>query len=561
MDHSSSSFHPPPPSSTTASTTLGTTSRQPTYTTAGTIYNPGSSQPPKPPLRRGRSNKWPNSASAAGHDLGFYSPALLQTSRSNEECLYESPQQYMPLQQNSDKAINPLQARDYSTEAQTMSPFGEFLYARPPSRPRSLLAAAAEMEESTRVTGMQSGDEDNSDNSLEDSDVTPDPLRGMPVKSLQNLASYPNPNQNRAQEALQGKKPVLVETAVDAEHHAGPTRLDHGPYRSEPMNPDVQQQRASTSPVYFQRNREDNMWQDPRPNLHNTPSSTSRPPQDYGVSNLDGGIESTHDARARMASRNGRIGQGVPRPLTAGPPGQRQYQRSTFESTVKAMQSPADQDDQYGSSKAKSNHSERVFNAKFFATGFRDSLMPKLEGVRTINLENHTRSLDSDFVPPPKRLDEASTILGPIGSAADSRITLSAAPHSPEYDDQAISGEERFHARIKRVNDLFYAGSDLLGKSTSDHLDDYLYFGHRRGQARAVGAVGDGRPSTNSKVYPRIDLEEASRMTVAQHAEPLVNMMYGSMLRNLGTPGPDALHEGMPSSERDESDHDAEFLG
>src|SRR5690625_3388660 len=48
----------PSPASAASAASTPAPQQQPTYTTAGTIYNPNSSQPLQPPARRGRATKW-----------------------------------------------------------------------------------------------------------------------------------------------------------------------------------------------------------------------------------------------------------------------------------------------------------------------------------------------------------------------------------------------------------------------------------------------------------------------------------------------------------------------
>jgi hypothetical protein len=93
---------------------------QTTYTTAGTIYNPSSSQRLQPPARRGRLLK----ATSEFDNLKFVNPPLPRHQPDALHRLYMSeslaqtqppPDQqisYEPLQQNYDRAVSPVNGQD-----------------------------------------------------------------------------------------------------------------------------------------------------------------------------------------------------------------------------------------------------------------------------------------------------------------------------------------------------------------------------------------------------------------------------------------------------------------
>lgn len=168
---------------------------QTTYTTAGTIYNPSSSQRLQPPARRGRLLKATSefdSIRFVNSPLPRHQPDPLQRLYMSENLAQTQPPpdlpiSYEPLQQNYDRAVSPVNAQD---QAPGMS------WSTGLQSPAALFDVKGK---GIAVDANSSDDEDG---------IITGALMSMPVKSLQNLASYPNPNQKKAQKALlRGIKP------------------------------------------------------------------------------------------------------------------------------------------------------------------------------------------------------------------------------------------------------------------------------------------------------------------------------------------------------------------
>ncbi|KAK1255971.1 hypothetical protein MKX07_008230 [Trichoderma sp. CBMAI-0711] len=338
MDEAPSS--PLPPSPTPAATTP--VSSQPTYTTAGTIYNPSSSQRLQPPARRGRLFKL--NVEAATFVLGaskFGSPrSILSDKGFNPDTNARTPavapvQQYSPLQQNYDRAVSPATSPDREA---AMSPRPFTLHNQPlRARVDSLPPSRLDTGHGFMATVDSSDDEDDS--------ISVGALRNMTVKSLQNLASYPNPNQKSAQKALlRGTRPKagsslgsglsgLAQPFTYRNISPGGVRLSSSDEPSIGLRPALSDPSALHQ-SYMDRRRIPRMvTSDAGPSStyaslfesrRSTPSTNSDMP----------------DPRS-LASMHLATGPGAPKPLTAGPPGQRQYRPSTFESTFKALKSQA----------------------------------------------------------------------------------------------------------------------------------------------------------------------------------------------------------------------------
>lgn len=120
------------------------------------------------------------------------------------------------------------------------------------------------------------------------------------VKSLTSLASYPNPHQKMAQRALDRARETF-KAAAEA---------------SRPVSPSLSSRKgcdiASILPPASELGREGNDY-------------LSRIPRSAHIAS---------SARSSMLAS----GPGAPQPLTAGPPGQRQYKASTLEGPLRAIQ-------------------------------------------------------------------------------------------------------------------------------------------------------------------------------------------------------------------------------
>ncbi|UKZ74081.1 hypothetical protein TrVFT333_001737 [Trichoderma virens FT-333] len=267
-------------------------SSQPTYTTAGTIYNPSSSQRLQPPARRGRLLKlnseasgFPLDAAKFGTPRSMLSDAQFRSDASTKVPAATAIQQYSPLQQNYDRAVSPV-------VSPTHEPGMSFHGVRPHNA--SLHAGA----DSPHVSLFDNGKgkavaTNNGSSSDDDDDIVNSALMNMTVKSLQNLASYPNPNQKSAQKALlRGTRPK-----AGSNLSGGPSRLST-PFTYRNASPG----RATNPRVKTPQSDSDLFCRNP--------ALFTREPK-----TVDGDLERWHPKLEQV----------------------RQYRPSTFESTFKAL--------------------------------------------------------------------------------------------------------------------------------------------------------------------------------------------------------------------------------
>lgn len=261
-------------------------SQQATYTTAGTIFNPQTAPPLQPPARRGRATRWPP---AAPTDLSAFSNGVVGAIPRSR---YRSPpttastlRHYTPLQQNHDRAMDPTQRTPTSLSN--------------PRRTTSEDSSTMSLPNTLQFNNQNGGP--GSDGSLQDEDEGSQFIN-LSTKTLTNLAAYPNPSQKAAQKCLDRAR----ETINRSSHNSRPT----SPGMSRPGYDGAGASASVRGAV--------------RDNFTH-------------YSSVPRNVYTTNSTRSSMLSN----GPGAPQPLTAGPPGQRQYQASTLQGPIRALQESA----------------------------------------------------------------------------------------------------------------------------------------------------------------------------------------------------------------------------
>ncbi|VUC33160.1 unnamed protein product [Clonostachys rosea] len=523
----------PSPASLTSSTAIARAtvppSKQPTYTTAGTIYNPNTSQPLQPPTRRGRSFKW---AQNTGTDL-FPKSILNSLPLKTPGCPAPTFQQYSPLQQNYDRAISPL--------VEPNSPLAKMPYQRLPLQASNYNGTTQKRSEQDEEN---LGDENKKEDSDSDSEFGMDPLMGMTVKSLHNLASYPNPNQKRAQKALLRGMKQPTGGASDRAHPVAPSNVVR-PIGSPAKRKISQRDLLGAVQLEYRVQP-------------TTPVDTEQDPVTLSEDEVSSGSLGASSLTSREGYRTGVptfstrvLGTGAPRPLTAGPPGQRQYRPSTFESTWKALQTKS--------------HSQKpdVGNSDMFGPTMMDSSSVENEGGASLSdvftpLEDARTRSTSPYAQHGmdtknfnlRALENQSPSISEEDSVKDSmerecqQSEGSTEPNifavstwrdnSPEIRMKYIPGTDRLTVEaIKSRNDdndrYWYAGSDFLGKTATEAVIDLRV----KKLESNLGAIGDGRPLKAPNHYSPIGIQEAIRIPPEEHSKPIMNMTFATILRCL----------------------------
>lgn len=282
------------PMSTSSTTTIppkGKATEQTVYTTAGTVYNP-TAIPLQPPSRRGRASRWapPSQAELALFNKSVLASFPYKPSRSPPTTA-SSLKHYTPLQQNSDRAIEPpmcpsVLGRTLSESSSTLS-----LNSVPSQGNTNSLNGSGRLLDDMRLTDDEKDEEELTRMSV------------LPVRTITNLASYPNPSQKLAQKALDRARET-IKAAAESSRSLTPNLSQKGVQRLEGTGA------RSTSAIPVRDGPATSGW----------------------FSKHD---HSSNATRSSVLSS----GPGAPQPLTAGPPGQRQYKPSTLEATFRALQS------------------------------------------------------------------------------------------------------------------------------------------------------------------------------------------------------------------------------
>ncbi|KAL6795100.1 hypothetical protein J3E68DRAFT_331591 [Trichoderma sp. SZMC 28012] len=519
-------------------------SSQPTYTTAGTIYNPNSSQRLQPPARRGRLLKLNSEASGFPLDATkFGTPrTMLPDTQFRSDTSVKVPaapaaiQQYSPLQQNYDRAVSPV-----------VSPHQEPIMSSQGLRRHntSLRAGADSPSLSLFDNGKGKAVMTNNDSSSDDEDdIVNSALMNMTVKSLQNLASYPNPNQKNAQKALlRGTRPKAGNSLS-----GGPSRLSTpfthrndsqgGARISSSEEVSVGLRPILSEPGILYQRTQDSRWRSRKMASEAGASGTY-----HGAFESRLSTPSTNSDNADpnpLASMHLATGPGAPKPLTAGPPGQRQYRPSTFESTFKALTTRSAASQGYI---AEADDDRPSFVFKVFNT------MPSTPQESVAEDEEYMSAPESSFItsktmPAPSQSPFAEYEENPMISPDTLLyLTINSEPDwTPEqrctadaqrqgYPDSVGSGMYHAHeewdeptgpmfpqcmgypGRLTareiqehnwRLNIMWYAGTGLLGDidaaqvlsrpashNVSPPVTRHIY-----------GAVGEGRPSQTGQERP-----------------------------------------------------------
>ncbi|GAO14557.1 uncharacterized protein UV8b_04360 [Ustilaginoidea virens] len=539
------------PSTSTASSPSGPPEQR-TYTTAGTIYKPSSTQPLQPPTRRGRSLKW--SPAGLHADLALLPKSVLAglPLRAPSGPPITALQQYTPLQQNYDRAISPFNEPDHILAKMP----AEAILAPSTHTPGPLSSlsgvewsgldrpTAGDGERHSR-NDSDTGDEAATEGEADD-DFNMGALMNMTVKSLQNLASYPNPNQKTAQKALQRgtrPRPCMYSQPVTGLSSASPPSL-----ATIGMASGASEGTSSFSyPKYACQ----------------TESSTFRPAQLDAIPKMDGAWSTRNSTPAsaipvspRAKSTSSEVLKThhslaptgpSPMPLTAGPPGQRQYRPSTFESTFKALKANSPS----GFLSQEDDEGLLITTQTLMQAGIDDiSLTPdRIEAIPKT----------SSWSAPPERVlgdSQVRRLESPSGmiDAADETWANTDRVESNSGRAEAwglgdgrswCSGSWRDQSPETRA--LYRPGTDRLTEAALatrvGKLENWWYSGvnrtYRNAESTALkqfgpgepgfGVIGDKRPLAPIHRPGILDVEEAMAIPASEHARSLIEMAINAL--------------------------------
>ncbi|KAI0521129.1 hypothetical protein F5B22DRAFT_653504 [Xylaria bambusicola] len=445
------------------------------YTTVGSVYNP-QPQPLQPPVRRGRTVKslFPyKSDSPAG-------PSQLQ---------------YTPLQQNSDRAISPIRLESplfmnisrqerqdvqgiglVASNVQQISNMSGALQA-PTSdgtdasqymNNRTAGSMDSFMEHS--VTNNFSMFAKHSTDSDHESDATDTkPISAMNFNSLTNLASYPNPMQRAAQKVL-------------ASHRPNPVPDSH--------------------------------LLDIQPNAYDFEP-------ELVLSPLDASIYAPAYCRVR----------GPPAPLTAGPPGVRQFKSTTLEQeTLQRAREFDDENPMMNPYHMHPSFDQHVAEASI--EGESVSSNPIMETARDSLDGAEEDSKDTYYKRKPEVIVDTLTsndVAVFYPKCLPRNFNPQTQPISPHWAIDRLEklgylpnqAERNLDEHNRLINNHFYSGVHAFSKrfveAKYEHTNRIVT--HTVGRPCQERRLGEGRVEN-----PHLGILEASIMPTCEHAKPLLSM-------------------------------------
>ncbi|RDA83669.1 hypothetical protein CP532_0047 [Ophiocordyceps camponoti-leonardi (nom. inval.)] len=460
-----------PPSSSTSSSSAAA-GKQPTYTTAGTIYNPNTALPLQPPARRGRANRF--QAGNSHSDLSLLPKSMLLPGHFSSSPRMGSSSkltpQYTPLQQNYHRAVSPINDSGHVAVNMALC-----LPRALPEKGSGTLSFLNDKDDGDKANDAEQQSAAESD---KQDQLHMQSLKKMPIKSVNNLASYPNPTQRAARMALR-------EGGGGGGGAGGAAVSSFLPGDDMPLG------------LLRPADAMDTDYAGPPPRLLPTARDADSPTS-----------TSTTTATTTLAN-----GPGAPMPLTAGPPGQRQYRPSTFESTFRALQPRGLQQPGRPQSGGPQHDNSR-----------------EETGASYGRLADLVAASEPDPEPyrcfPPRGCGGAAWARNRTG-----RYTAGSSRFAAADDGVGLD------AREERIEEAWYAGTKYMGMTMEEILTESA---SRRGQ-HPYGAIGDGRPRKTRTEYAHIDSEKARSTPVTEDAAALMRCVFATLVRQdddrvLGSP-------------------------
>ncbi|KAI0839554.1 hypothetical protein F5Y06DRAFT_265680 [Hypoxylon sp. FL0890] len=413
------------------------------------------------------------------------------------------------------------------------------------------------------------------DEGSEDSKVTDEDaeinlkLKEMSTKTLTNLASYPNPMQKAAQQIL--------------------TRARQAPPSMHQQASDSMQDTRGLLPPCGPGLR----------NIHSDPATMGSQLQsdrvdEYGLNrpfrtyNLNASEVTTRerDSYPAVLSR----GPGAPLPLTAGPPGQRQHQSSTFNpmntlskesSEFTYSTNPWAKNTEYSrgvepyddvprtqpytpfQSQRPTQPGPQQPSQLYMNDGFPSYQPSAMNKAKSKEYNSSSKIVDT------LTYEEAKKFY-PNGFPADFNYDTQPIPDNwaelrlkeveeEEKRKNQISFQQRPEfqdARKARLHRSFYAGNDMINKD----LDMAVHEQSSRNVARALGSTFREPERPAGKVVNRhLSAEEANEIPTHEHAKPLLSVLYQSMATQPEmTPNTYLPKRDGPAQHNDSSKHDSQ---
>lgn len=430
------------------------------YTTVGSIYNP-SAVPLQPPTRRGRAVKWPAHTDFATSRASPYASRNQPTSPSTDPNS-RSLLQYSPLQQNSARAVSPTASAVGSNSLRV---------------PHSDSFSAANVFCVPPVESDMVEEQDVSEN-----DET---LKTFSVKTLANLASYPNPHQRGAQRLLSCRPSAPLASLRGA--------------RSDPL--------GLVTPL----------------GSDGVGEYDAQPPQEQSIydSILSNGL-------------------GAPQPLKAGPPGLRQHKSSNAPplrysspvytpTSLQQAQAGVESTTSHTTVAQQSSQQARYAldpNARLRYSSEAEGPMTSILGMQstakklpiadTLPADTATEYYEDKHLP-----TDFNYVTAPISQDWTRHYPLN------RFGQSKVRPQDDMQAHRNKINLDWYEGSAMMNKSMATALREKS----RRDLERTIGIKSKSKRE-GRQASQKISVAEANAMPVSEHAKPLISMAYQTLINH-----------------------------
>ncbi len=523
----------------------------PKYTTVGSVYNPQASQPLQPPARRGRTIKWPPTPHSESPHLGFSQATLsaLPYRNSNSHLPQTSPttlgsfQHYSPLRQNFDRAASPPSTNPATFHISSHNK-DILMQAHPtisiPQKPSMALpnmlrggspcanvaVGRGKLDDAnTHSDDEEEDDDDDDDDDGDDADFgEKEYLRRMSVKSLTNLASYLNPMQKPAQKLLSRTRPLPI--PANSYTQAGQSSSYRQPsdvMGEERFLPFGSVRHTRSDPVatcdLLQSDRADENGGLNRP--------LRIPPGFYGPSQKGINVQGFQAAREPTSDAILSKGFGAPQPLTAGPPGQRQYRASALESTVNAMQGGFrrncdEQPLMPNPYTAQMQRRQPPYSIDDLGPSFDSEDLSSIRAMLNLGESNDKRNAKSRVMDSMSAEDARKWY--PHGLPPN--FNHDTVPVPRDWTDYPLDRMrerrrvENLTTHMAKTLDHFYSGTDMFSKTIAEATEEKKdqHFRER------LGVIGGERKKYRRN--PNMSIEDAIRIPAHEHCGPLLSMAF-----------------------------------
>lgn len=459
-------------------------------------------------------------------DLGSFQKSLLASFHSRSP---RSPpttastlKHYSPLQQNQQRAVSPLatsfdQKQPMRPASKAVSPFAMHFSSLPSSfGPSNNEEDDANEESFVRDDGVKD----------EEDDEELARMSNYSVKTLTSLAQIPNPHQKLAQRALD-KARESFKASADL---------------SRPISPVLPRQGFDGASVLY------------------STISLSREGTDYTNDRMARYSHMSSSTRSSVLSN----GPGAPQPLTAGPPGQRQYKASTLEGTFRALQASCQK-----TLPSEVDEAQFDINPSYFTSSGPQPSLEKLPPTHSETPDPQDKPMPCGNSSWPSR-PQARNFMGPVNRSTSSRnevkyydtqtlecikqyYPLGPPPRynyekATEAPDNVRSLQDSFRPvepKEKQQKDIrhrvaFYAGTQDVFKSFDQRYQDFrhrvyeqqLCHGETSQRAADRQAKRDHVLSSAELGKPYdISIEAVGQLQTHEAAEPLLGMAFSTLAR------------------------------